>query len=327
MATARGLFDPLLVPAGWFDDTALVKGWFDKDLLDVASGGFPAQISGLRYHHGTMKELCLVAWGDAPAGNRLAVSKNGTTYAAYLVATSDPNASPVRVQTSAGVMAIRYKTGAAMPLWTYLNSDFHESMASPTDTYSINVGTITDDCFLAVGYFISENVTEAYTSITLDGVATLNAVTHTEAFVHMGVSTWELTAANSGQTKSLVFTWPNNIVHSSISFGLVGAGVSRTATGTDQFAYGPSGGLTFFDGSSGNGTGTQSIPSSGIGLAVAAHNTPGTPVTWTGATEDSDFAVTTGGWRKTMAHLTVDADPNVAASGPQFVGVMAAFGP
>lgn len=71
---------------------------------------FPTQYSGLRYFHGTVKELCLVALADAPAGNQIRIRKNGVTYALYLVDTSDPNASPVRVRVGAGTKAVRYKT-------------------------------------------------------------------------------------------------------------------------------------------------------------------------------------------------------------------------
>jgi hypothetical protein len=71
---------------------------------------FPVQYQGLRYFKGTVKELCLVATNDAPAGDQWRVRKNGTTYAVYLVATSDPNASEIRVQTGDGVKAARLRT-------------------------------------------------------------------------------------------------------------------------------------------------------------------------------------------------------------------------
>jgi hypothetical protein len=214
-----------------------------------------------------------------------------------------------------------------MPIWTYLGNQCHApNPDGVTDLYSINVGTITGNCFLIVGYFQSDHVTELYTSIKLDGVDTINAVTHTEGYVHMGLATFALTASDSGTTKSLVFTWPSTMFAGSISYGIVGGGLSRTATGTDRFAFGPTS-LTFFNGSSGNGTGTQSIPSGGIGIAVVAHNVGANAITWTGATEDDDFSATDGGYRQSMAHLTTDADPNATATAATFVGVMAAFGP
>lgn len=74
---------------------------------------FPTQFSGLRtFYGGTMKELCLVAEGDAPSsmGGVLKVDKNGTIYAVYLVETSDTDASSVRIRTSTGTKAIRLKT-------------------------------------------------------------------------------------------------------------------------------------------------------------------------------------------------------------------------
>ena len=217
--------------------------------------------------------------------------------------------------------------GSTMPVWTYLGSNFNSpNGGGTTDTYTINVGTITDNCFLAVGYFMSEDVTEIYTSITLDGVATSNAVTHTEGFVHMGIATWELTAADSGTSKTLVFTWPNTISDGSIAYGLAGGGLSKSPTGTDRWPFGQVNSITFFNGLSGNGTGTQTIPPDGLGLAVVAHSVPGNAISWTGATEDADFAVTAGSWRKGLAHLTSDADPTASSTGT-FVGVMAAFSP
>lgn len=70
---------------------------------------FPVQFSGLRYFSGTVKELCLVATADAPIPV-WRVRKGSTTYAVYLVDTSDPNASGVRVKTAAGIKAARLKT-------------------------------------------------------------------------------------------------------------------------------------------------------------------------------------------------------------------------
>ena len=56
--------------------------------------------------------FCLVAVADAPGGmgGVLKVDKNGTTYAVYLVETSDTDASSVRMRTSTGTKAIRLKT-------------------------------------------------------------------------------------------------------------------------------------------------------------------------------------------------------------------------
>lgn len=71
---------------------------------------FPAQFAGLRYFLGTVKELCLVALGDAPTGPQWRIRKGGTDYAVYLVDTTDPNASQVRIETGAGVKAARLKT-------------------------------------------------------------------------------------------------------------------------------------------------------------------------------------------------------------------------
>ena len=84
-------------------------GW---ELLP-GGGGFPTQFFGLRtYYHSAVQDLCLVAAADAATGMGGApmVNKNGTTYAIYLVETTDPDASPVRISTSAGVKSVRLKT-------------------------------------------------------------------------------------------------------------------------------------------------------------------------------------------------------------------------
>ena len=70
---------------------------------------FPTQYAGLRYYHGTVKELCLVAVADAPIPV-WRISKNSMIYAVYLVDTTDPNASTVRIRTASGTKAARLKT-------------------------------------------------------------------------------------------------------------------------------------------------------------------------------------------------------------------------
>ena len=82
-------------------------------IIVVGGVAFPTQFSGLRvFYGGVVKDLCLVAVADAPTGmgGRLLVDKNGTTLCVYLVETTDPNASSVRMATSAGTKAVRLKT-------------------------------------------------------------------------------------------------------------------------------------------------------------------------------------------------------------------------
>lgn len=84
-----------------------------RDPTTPAGAGFPTQFSGLRtFYASAVKELCLVAAADAPTGmgGALFCRKGGTTYAVYLVETTDPNASSVRVRTSTGTKSIRLKT-------------------------------------------------------------------------------------------------------------------------------------------------------------------------------------------------------------------------
>lgn len=78
----------------------------------VAPPVFPTQFAGLRYYSGGVKELCLVAEADAPTGmgGVWKIRKGGVNYVVYLVETSDPNASGVRIRTTTGVKSARLKT-------------------------------------------------------------------------------------------------------------------------------------------------------------------------------------------------------------------------
>ena len=80
-------------------------------VISVELAIFPVQYSWLRsFFQGTVQQLSVVAWTDAPTGNTLAISKGGVTYAVYLVDTIDVNASPIRLTTTTGTKAIRLKT-------------------------------------------------------------------------------------------------------------------------------------------------------------------------------------------------------------------------
>lgn len=96
-----------------FGETDNTEATVWKDWFFEAGGSFPTQFSGVKVRKTSSTiDLCLVATADAPAGmgGVPKVNKNGTIYALYLVETSDPNASPVRIQTSTGTKAIRLKT-------------------------------------------------------------------------------------------------------------------------------------------------------------------------------------------------------------------------
>lgn len=114
LASPTNVLQAHTVPALNAVDFALVSytlptymniGW---ELLPDLS--FPTQFAGFRYFLGAVKELALVALADAPAGDQWRIRKNGTDYAVYLVDTTDPNASQIRVQTSEGLKAARLKT-------------------------------------------------------------------------------------------------------------------------------------------------------------------------------------------------------------------------
>ena len=74
---------------------------------------FATEFFGLRGETtGGTVDISLVAVADAATsmGAVPMIDKNGTIYAVYLVETDDPLASPFRINTSAGVKALRLKT-------------------------------------------------------------------------------------------------------------------------------------------------------------------------------------------------------------------------
>ena len=99
---------------GWFGSNFYTTNWYENNwYYGSGATGFPVQYSGLRvYYDSAVHDLCLVAVGDAPSGmgGVLKVKKNSTNYAVYLVETTDPMASSVRIKTSTGIKAIRLKT-------------------------------------------------------------------------------------------------------------------------------------------------------------------------------------------------------------------------
>jgi len=102
--------------SGW--DTHNVRlyaaRYFDlANQVEVPPPEVPPQFAGLRtFYNAAVRELSLVASADAPTGmgGVLKINKAGTLYAAFLVETSDPNASSIRVRTSTGTKSIRLKT-------------------------------------------------------------------------------------------------------------------------------------------------------------------------------------------------------------------------
>lgn len=95
------------------NDGFLFRQRYDRADAAAAPPLFPTQYAGLRTFYGAaVRELCLVATADAPAGMGAVwrILKGATTYAVYLVETTDPNASSVRLRTSAGTKAVRLKT-------------------------------------------------------------------------------------------------------------------------------------------------------------------------------------------------------------------------
>lgn len=85
---------------------------FYVPLVESAPPAFPTQYAGFRIETTTtVIDLCLVAIADTPTGfGQWRFQTSADTKGVYLVDTTDPNASGLRVQTAAGVKAMRKKT-------------------------------------------------------------------------------------------------------------------------------------------------------------------------------------------------------------------------
>lgn len=108
-STALSAYSPPALAAVAFALVAYTLPTFLSIDFELGDSTFPTQYSGLRIYNGAVVELCLVATADAPTGDCPRIRKGGTTYAVYLVDTSDPNASPVRIRTNDGTKAVRLK--------------------------------------------------------------------------------------------------------------------------------------------------------------------------------------------------------------------------
>lgn len=103
--------DGWLYPASGHDFRA--RPYAGPIFVVAVGGSFPTQFDGLRiFYGGAVRTLCLVALADAPSGvgGVIRIHKGGVTYAAYLVDTTDPNASSVRIRTSTATKSWRLKT-------------------------------------------------------------------------------------------------------------------------------------------------------------------------------------------------------------------------
>lgn len=111
----RGLIVGYLIAGAPTPTDCYLRRWAHEEIATATAPppSFPAQFAGLRvFYSGVVNELSLVAFADRPTGvgGALLIQKGGTIYAVYIVDTTDPNASKVRIRTSTGIKSLRLKT-------------------------------------------------------------------------------------------------------------------------------------------------------------------------------------------------------------------------
>lgn len=122
IANRGNLLDLLIKDASDYISTQYLSRFYSKEYatdltlrpkLYIEYSVFPTQYPGLRAQiAGVMQELCLVAAGDGAVGmgGIPKIAKGGIIRDIYLVETSDPDASAIRIKTTTGIKAVREKT-------------------------------------------------------------------------------------------------------------------------------------------------------------------------------------------------------------------------
>lgn len=222
-----------------------------------------------------------------------------------------------------------FTTDAPAALHTYAGNHLRDAGISTTSTHSVDFGTFsgTRTAVLCINYFQTPTGNNI-TGVTVDGNAATFVVHHFPGGVTYSKSAMYRIDVTSGGTKSIVVTssaamyWVDVIVH-------ILSGVNSTPTATDKDATGFGTTKTLFSGASGNGTGTQSIPSGGVMILSMVSKT-NKALTCPAATTDVDtWSAGSGAIRSASGHHTgSDIDPVATiASADEFTALGAIWGP
>jgi hypothetical protein len=246
------------------------------------------------------------------------LTSSTTYYAHYMHEDIAPNQSSVSSGDG-------FTTDSSSP-FTYAGYAVdNRTFDQPTSSHNIDFGTVSGTKTAVFGVV---TYTTVISGLTVDGnAATLVRQTASALGSHVALYRYDIT---TGGVKTIVVTGTSNLGDTAVAAGYL-TGLTATPTATDLFAPGfRNSPQVMFDGSSGNGVGTQAIPSGGAGVGISMNENTGVAIVVTGADQHADE--NTGGAsaarRVGFYSLSLDADPSIAFGA--FNGdahVMAAWGP
>jgi len=210
--------------------------------------------------------------------------------------------------------------------FAYAGHHARDNAGGLTSTHSVDFGTIsTTRTAIIVFHGFTLSSANVITSIMVADNAATKVVENFETRTKCVIAQIDVT---TGGVKSIVVTASEGIYHADVGVYIMG-GYNSTATATDKHKTGFGTTLTLFNGSSGNGVGTQSIPSGGVMVVAAGSQYTGS-ISFPPATTDYDgFQSGSGALLSSAGHHSgSDIDPVVTRSSTSdLVAVGAIWGP
>ena len=219
-----------------------------------------------------------------------------------------------------------FTTDAPAALHTYAGHHMRDAGVTTSSTHSVDFGTIsgTKTAVVCINYFqaVAGNLV---TGVTVAGNSATSVVVHNQSASKTAIYRIDVT---SGGTKSIVVTSSSPIYNIDVVVHIL-SGVNATPVGTDKDGTGYGTTKVLFSGASGNGTGTQDIPTGGVMILTCASQY-NNALTFPSATTDVDTWSGGSGTIRSASghHYGSDLDPTVtAAANTAFAACGAIWGP
>lgn len=232
-------------------------------------------------------------------GGFTGLTASTTYYAHYMHEDIGPNQSTVSSGDG-------FTTDSLSPL-TYIDTQsVQKSYGGTSHSFNFDFGSFSGTKTAVLAFFCGNAGTM---SMTVGGAAATLVVSNNN------LSLWRIDITSGGVT-AVVATSTNALSSVIVSASYL-SGMVATPTATDYFAsaarLSPA---VLLNASSGNGVGTQSVPSGGVAVGVSRCAANTVSIVVTGATQHADlnFSSTPNATRYAFYSTSVDADPSVAFS-------------
>jgi len=222
-----------------------------------------------------------------------------------------------------------FTTDTPAALHTYAGHHMRDAGVTTSSTHSVDFGTIssTKTAVLCINFFQTA-AGNTITGVTVDTNGATLVVEHNPGGGYFSKTAMYRIDVTSGGTKSIVVTSSGNIYNIDVVVHIL-SGVNNTPVGTDKDGTGYGTTKVLFSGASGNGTGTQDIPTGGV-MILSAASQYNNAFTFPSATTDVDTWSGGSGTIRSASghHYGSDLDPTVtAAAATEFAACGAIWGP